>query len=196
MEMKFLRPVKKGTVTARAEVTNQKDEWLQGKATLFDEAERPVVDFLSTFKVARDSRIRSVYFYHPQGQRLDIPIKAEIAAMKDWLVEIRRDRRHDGTEVIEMTSKQALPVIPFVLLWILTGGCTHFGHYPVNEPLNKYEPGYGYIGQNVVSPDNSEELLLILPSPGEAQGRPPSPMACSKNLGLRRSPWRAGSGVS
>jgi acyl-CoA thioesterase len=69
METKFLRPVKKGTVTARAEVTNQKDEWLQGKATLFDEAERPVVEFLSTFKVARDSRIRSVSFSDPNGQR-------------------------------------------------------------------------------------------------------------------------------
>ena len=92
----------------------------------------------------------------------NIPVKKEFGAMKDWLVEIRRGRSHDRGEVVEMTSKRALPVIPFVLLWILTGGCTHFGHYPVNAPLNRYEPGYGYIGQNVVSPDNSEEVLLIL----------------------------------
>lgn len=61
-----------------------------------------------------------------------------------------------------MAPKQALPVIGLFLLGVLTGGCTHLGHYPVNEPLNKYEPGSGYTTQNIASPDNSEELLLIL----------------------------------
>jgi NTE family protein len=56
----------------------------------------------------------------------------------------------------------ALALISLLLLGILAGGCTHFGHYPVNEPLSKYEPGYGYIPRNVVSADKSEELLLIL----------------------------------
>jgi hypothetical protein len=44
-----------------------------------------------------------------------------------------------------MASKPALTLICLLLLGILTGGCTHFGHYPVNEPLNKYEPGYGWL---------------------------------------------------
>ena len=62
METKFLRPVKQGTVTARAEVTNRNGEWLQGRATLFDESEREVLAFQSTFKVAQDPKIRSVSF--------------------------------------------------------------------------------------------------------------------------------------
>ncbi len=61
-----------------------------------------------------------------------------------------------------MAPKQTSPLVSLFLLWILMGGCSHFGHYPVNEPLNKYEPGYGYIPNNMGLPDNSEELLLIL----------------------------------
>ena len=48
------------------------------------------------------------------------------------------------------------------LPWVLAGGCGPFGHYPVNDPLDKYDPGYGHIAQKVRSPGNSEELLLIL----------------------------------
>ncbi len=61
-----------------------------------------------------------------------------------------------------MGSKQTSALVSLFLLFILMGGCSHFGHYPVNAPLNKCEPGYGYIPHNLVSPDNSEELLLIL----------------------------------
>jgi NTE family protein len=61
-----------------------------------------------------------------------------------------------------MAGKQAFTLISLFLPWILMGGCSHFGHYPVNEPLDKYKPGYGYIFQNMVPPDNSEEFLLIL----------------------------------
>ena len=45
---------------------------------------------------------------------------------------------------------------------LLLSGCSHFGHYPVNAPLTKYDPGYGYIGNNVWVEGNSEDLLLIL----------------------------------
>ena len=41
-------------------------------------------------------------------------------------------------------------------------GCSHFGHYPVNAPLEKFAPGYGATGQNTGSEGNLEELLLIL----------------------------------
>jgi len=52
--------------------------------------------------------------------------------------------------------------IGLLLLLIATAACAHFGHYPVNEPLKEYERGYGYTAQNIRSPGNSEELLLIL----------------------------------
>jgi NTE family protein len=58
--------------------------------------------------------------------------------------------------------RQTLMPISLFLLWIGVAGCSHFGHYPVNEPLKKYERDYGYIAKNSASPDNSEELLLIL----------------------------------
>jgi len=48
------------------------------------------------------------------------------------------------------------------LLFILSTGCSHFGHYPVNAPLEKYDPGYGYIAQNMGPEGNSEDLMLIL----------------------------------
>ena len=44
----------------------------------------------------------------------------------------------------------------------LATGCSHFGHYPVNAPLEKYTPGYGYIAQNLGQAGNSEDLMLIL----------------------------------
>lgn len=55
---------------------------------------------------------------------------------------------------------RALLLIGLCLL--LLSGCSHFGHYPVNATLAKYEPGYGYIGKNVGVEGNSEDLLLIL----------------------------------
>jgi len=61
-----------------------------------------------------------------------------------------------------MNPGPVIASIGIFLLSILLVGCTHFGHYPVNEPLKEYKSGYGYVPQNIVSPDNSEELLLIL----------------------------------
>jgi NTE family protein len=61
-----------------------------------------------------------------------------------------------------MVNKKILTIVALFLLWVLAGGCGHFGHYPVNDPLDKLEPGYGYIPQNVRPSDNSEDLVLIL----------------------------------
>jgi NTE family protein len=44
----------------------------------------------------------------------------------------------------------------------LATGCSHFGHYPVNAPLEKYTPGYGYIAKNMGTAGNSEDLMLVL----------------------------------
>jgi acyl-CoA thioesterase len=62
LESKFLYPVKRGIVTARAKVMNQQGRILQGQATVYNEEERAVLEFSSTFKVAKDSIIRGVSF--------------------------------------------------------------------------------------------------------------------------------------
>jgi len=60
METKFLYPVKQGIVTAKARVTHQEERILKGQATLFNEDERPVMEFTSTFKIAKDRNIRGI----------------------------------------------------------------------------------------------------------------------------------------
>ena len=66
METKFLYPVKKGRVTAKAEVSKQEGRNLRGKATLYDDEGRAVLEFSSTFKVARDSTLKAVSFKGPE----------------------------------------------------------------------------------------------------------------------------------
>ncbi len=55
LESRFLLPVKKGIVTARAEVEGRDGRRLRGKATVYDEEGRAVMEFQSTFKLARGS---------------------------------------------------------------------------------------------------------------------------------------------
>ena len=62
-------------------------------------------------------------------------------------------RRHPG---------RLVTILSLLLFLALGTGCSHFGHYPVNAPLGKYEPGYGYIAQNMGPVGNSEELMLFL----------------------------------
>lgn len=62
IEAKFLIPVKKGFVTARARVADREGRILKGKATVLDEEERAVMEFSSTFKIARDARIKGIVF--------------------------------------------------------------------------------------------------------------------------------------
>ena len=66
MEAKFLHPVKKGWVEARAEISVREGRNLQGRAVLYDEEGRAVMEFSSAFKVARDSRIEGIIF-KPSG---------------------------------------------------------------------------------------------------------------------------------
>lgn len=50
-----------------------------------------------------------------------------------------------------------------LLILLLAAGCSHIGgHYPVNAPLEKFDPSYGYVAQNLGPVGNSEELFLIL----------------------------------
>ena len=65
LETKFLLPVKKGVVTARARVVSRVERTLEGEATLYDDQERAVLEFSATFKIARDTRINGVTFAAP-----------------------------------------------------------------------------------------------------------------------------------
>ncbi len=60
METKFLHPVRRGIVTARAGAEALKDRIIRGDARLFNEEDKAVMTFTSIFKVARDARIKGV----------------------------------------------------------------------------------------------------------------------------------------
>ena len=62
LEAKFLRPVMQGIVTAEAQVVSWEGRTLRGQAIIYDEEQRPVLEFTSTFKVAKDSNIKGVTF--------------------------------------------------------------------------------------------------------------------------------------
>ncbi len=53
--------------------------------------------------------------------------------------------------------------LSLLFAFALVSGCAHIGgHYPVNAPLKKFDPNYGYIAQNMGPVGHSEELFLIL----------------------------------
>jgi len=60
MEARYLYPVKKGVVTARAKVTQRQERTLKGHATVFNDDDRPVMEFSSVFKIARQEKIKGV----------------------------------------------------------------------------------------------------------------------------------------
>lgn len=62
LESKFLAPVKQGVVTAKARVVRQEGRTLQGRAEVYDGDERVVMEFTSTFRVAKDAAIRGVVY--------------------------------------------------------------------------------------------------------------------------------------
>lgn len=62
LEVKFLAPVKKGTVTARAEIVGRQGRTWKGRAVVYDDGNRAVLEFMSTFKMAKDREIRGVEF--------------------------------------------------------------------------------------------------------------------------------------
>ncbi|MBC2714506.1 MAG: PaaI family thioesterase [Desulfobacteraceae bacterium] len=59
LSSKFLYPLKKGNVTARAEAKIEGERTIQGTATVYNDDERPVLEFYSTFKIARHRRIKN-----------------------------------------------------------------------------------------------------------------------------------------
>ena len=57
LDSRFLAPVKKGIVTARAAAKREGERTIFGSATVFDETDKPVLEFTSTFKIARNPQI-------------------------------------------------------------------------------------------------------------------------------------------
>jgi acyl-CoA thioesterase len=57
-ESKFLYPVKKGFVTAKARIIFEEERTIDGTATVFDENDKPVLEFHSTFKIAKHRQIK------------------------------------------------------------------------------------------------------------------------------------------
>ncbi len=62
METNFLLPVQKGIVTAKAKVLEREGRILKGRATVYDEENRAVMEFSSVFKIARDSQTMGITF--------------------------------------------------------------------------------------------------------------------------------------
>ena len=65
LQTRFLRPVKKGVVTARARLTERVDRILNAEAGVYDDTDQMVLEFHSSFKIARDTRIRGISFSEP-----------------------------------------------------------------------------------------------------------------------------------
>jgi uncharacterized protein (TIGR00369 family) len=62
LDTKFLYPVKQGTVTAKAKVTSHEGNILKGHAFVYNEDQRAVIEFSSTFKIAKDAEIKNITF--------------------------------------------------------------------------------------------------------------------------------------
>jgi acyl-CoA thioesterase len=62
LESRFLHPVKKGIVQARASIVERKGVILKGACEIHDEAHRTVMTFSSVFKIAGDAEIKNIDF--------------------------------------------------------------------------------------------------------------------------------------
>jgi len=68
-QTKFLYPVKKGIITARARVTGREERRIEGRATIFNEEDRPVLEFTSVFKIAKDRTVRNISIKEKKHER-------------------------------------------------------------------------------------------------------------------------------
>jgi acyl-CoA thioesterase len=67
-EIKFLLPIHQGIVTAKARVVHREGRLIKGHATVYDEDQRAVMEFSSTFKVARDTVVEGIIFKDGSAQ--------------------------------------------------------------------------------------------------------------------------------
>lgn len=62
LETKFLYPVKQGMVTAKAQITEKEGRIVKGRAIVYNDERRPVMEFSSIFKIAKDAQIKGISF--------------------------------------------------------------------------------------------------------------------------------------
>jgi len=62
LESRFLYPVRKGVVTARARVARRDGRHLHGEAVVVDEEKHEILHFASIFKIANDAQIKGITF--------------------------------------------------------------------------------------------------------------------------------------
>ena len=62
MNARFLKPVTKGIITAKAEIYEKDGRILKGKADVFNDENIKVFEFQSIFKIARDAKIKNIIF--------------------------------------------------------------------------------------------------------------------------------------
>ena len=66
VESRFLYPVKKGVVTAKARVTKRTGRHLHGEAMVAAEEKNDILHFSSVFKIAKDAQIKGITFTDPE----------------------------------------------------------------------------------------------------------------------------------
>jgi uncharacterized protein (TIGR00369 family) len=71
MESRFLHPVKKGILLAKATLVERKGAILKGGCDIHDEAGRMVMTFASVFKIANDATIKDIRFGNASTNRRD-----------------------------------------------------------------------------------------------------------------------------
>ena len=64
---KFLYPVKQGIVTAKGKITKRDGDILWGQASIYNDAHKPVMEFWSTYKLAKDASIKGISFSPPSS---------------------------------------------------------------------------------------------------------------------------------
>ena len=62
MESRFLHPVKKGILEAKAKVVKRFESTITGSCDVFDEQNRKAMEFYSAFQIAKDTKIRDISF--------------------------------------------------------------------------------------------------------------------------------------
>ncbi len=71
MESRFLHPVKKGILLAKATLVERKGAILKGSCDIHDDAGRTVMIFTSVFKIAKDATIKDIRFGKASTNRRD-----------------------------------------------------------------------------------------------------------------------------
>lgn len=113
IETKFLRPVEKGIVTAKAEIHHQEGRTFKGAAILFDDENRPVMEFSSIFKTAKIHSIDPVFIPElPPGdvrRRISNNETFVLNIVAAWCPDCTERQRPRLTGFIEKLAAEGIP---------------------------------------------------------------------------------------